>query len=341
MATTEVPQAERKPLDGHVVPVFVIEFDDERARSRLREAAFLSVIFHLVLFIVLLLSPKWLPALHPVRVATSAELLQNRELTYLDMPHDSQKPPVKPPDTNKISDKDRIATSRRPTIDRKTLDELRDMRRAGAPGAPGPAAPPAQAAAPPLQAQQQAPPAPSPANQLAKLNPPLIGKPDFSTGPQSAGSAIDQAARAAAAARASGGGSGGDFGDYGLGTGRPGTNVSGNLDILSDTKGVDFGPYLQRVLYAVRENWYRLVPEGAYPPLRKHGRVSIEFAILKDGKVAGMKLTGPSGDVSLDRAAWGGITASNPFPPLPREFGGEYLALRFRFYYNPERGEIR
>ena len=38
----------------------------------------------------------------------------------------------------------------------------------------------------------------------------------------------------------------------------------------------------------------------------------------------------------LDRAAWGGITASNPFPPLPSNFGGPYLALRFRFYYNPE-----
>ena len=73
----------------------------------------------------------------------------------------------------------------------------------------------------------------------------------------------------------------------------------------------------------------------------KRGKVSIEFAILKDGRVAGMKLGGPSGDVALDRAAWGGITGSNPFPPLPADFHGEYLALRFHFYYNPERGELR
>ena len=73
----------------------------------------------------------------------------------------------------------------------------------------------------------------------------------------------------------------------------------------------------------------------------ERGKVSIEFAILPDGKVAGMKIIAPSGDVSLDRAAWGGITASNPFSPLPNEFHGPYLALRFHFYYNPAKGDIQ
>jgi TonB family protein len=194
----------------------------------------------------------------------------------------------------------------------------------------------AQAAPPPVtRAQDQ------PGNQLARLEPPAItGR---STGPfgggMSAGSAIEQAARAAAANRAAGGGAGGD---YGLGRGRVGENaVQSNLDILSDTMGVDFGPYLARVLHDVRENWYNLIPEVARAPLMKRGKVSIDFAILKDGSVAGLRLRGPSGDVSLDRAAWGGITASNPFPPLPSEFGGQYLALRFHFYYNPDRAELR
>ncbi len=72
----------------------------------------------------------------------------------------------------------------------------------------------------------------------------------------------------------------------------------------------------------------------------KRGRLAIEFVILPDGKIAGMKLVAPSGDVALDRAAWGGITASNPFAPLPGEFHGPYLALRFRFYYNPQKGDM-
>jgi len=115
----------------------------------------------------------------------------------------------------------------------------------------------------------------------------------------------------------------------------------GPLDVLSDTMGVDFGPYLARVLHDVRENWYRIIPESARAPLMKKGKVSIEFAILKDGQVAGLQIVGSSGDIALDRAAYGGITASKPFPPLPTEFGGQYLALRFHFYYNPERSEIQ
>ena len=114
----------------------------------------------------------------------------------------------------------------------------------------------------------------------------------------------------------------------------------GPMEVLSDTQGVDFGPYLERVLQAVRMNWYNLIPEEARPPLLKKGKVSIEFVILKDGKTAGMRIIGPSGDVSLDRAAWGGITASVPFAPLPNEFHGPYLALRFHFYYNPGKGDL-
>lgn len=104
------------------------------------------------------------------------------------------------------------------------------------------------------------------------------------------------------------------------------------LDILSDTQGVDFGPYLHVVLKDVRENWYHLIPQSAE---KKRGKLAIEFAIKKDGKVANMHLVTTSGDVALDRPAWGSISAS-AFPPLPDEFTGPYLALRLRFYYNPD-----
>ena len=64
------------------------------------------------------------------------------------------------------------------------------------------------------------------------------------------------------------------------------------------------------------------------------GVVSIEFAILKKGKVAGMKLVGMTVDASMGNAAWHSITDSR-LPPLPAEFLGPYLALRFHFVYNP------
>lgn len=109
----------------------------------------------------------------------------------------------------------------------------------------------------------------------------------------------------------------------------------GNLEVLSDTQGVDFGPYLKDVVKAVRENWHRLIPEEALEPIKKKGQVVIEFAVKKDGSIAGMKIVAASGNLALDRAAWGGITTSNPLSSLPAEFKGDYLALRFRFYYNP------
>jgi TonB family protein len=97
---------------------------------------------------------------------------------------------------------------------------------------------------------------------------------------------------------------------------------------------------LQRVLHDVKENWYRVIPESAEPPISKKGKVAIEFVILKNGTVAGMKLDGSSGDIPLDRAAWAGITGSNPFQPLPSEFPGQYLGLRIYFFYNPAPGEM-
>jgi TonB family protein len=106
------------------------------------------------------------------------------------------------------------------------------------------------------------------------------------------------------------------------------------IEVISDTKGVDLGPYLQTVEKTIKLNWYNLIPESARAPIMKKGEVVIEFAILKDGRVAGMKLVSSSGDVALDRGGWAAITSSNPFLPLPLQLAGSALALRVSFYYN-------
>jgi TonB family protein len=105
--------------------------------------------------------------------------------------------------------------------------------------------------------------------------------------------------------------------------------------ILSETLGVDFAPYLNKsVLPRIRDNWCPLMPEEAKSPIRKKGEVAIEFSILKDGSVAGMRLDGSTADTHMERAAWGGILNSNPFPPLPAEFEGKYIKLQLLFTYN-------
>ncbi len=331
-----------RDLDAHV-PHLLIQLQDDLQRSRKREAAWISIIVHLLLFIVLVYLPWIEKNVWHHGVVIPVDSTQNKNLTFLALPPDLQRP-TRRPNTNIASDKDRIATSRHPELDPK---ELRKILATPPPGAPGITGPRASQPAPPAMAPSQQPaaqpqagqPQPRPqfqSNQQAQLQMPARPNNSFSkyANGMTPGQAIQQAAQGAAANRAGGAGQEGDFG---LGTGAHGRQL-GALDILSDTQGVDFGPYLQRILQDVKENWYHLIPESAE---MKKGKLAIEFAITKDGKVADMRLIATSGDVALDRPAWGSITASNPFPPLPAEFTGPYLALRFRFFYNPDKADLR
>ncbi len=354
MLTSEAPpssEEQQQPREArganlHELHFILSELEDDRTRSRWREAVWISIILHLLVVMTFLLAPKIFPHRGNVVLLSAADQLKNRDMTFLDMPPDLQKH-VPTPKTDILSDKNRIATSRQPLPDRRLLQKLMDARRAGAP-APKPEqqAPPAQnaSAAPqqsPQQGQQQQQAAQAqqkPDNALsARLEPPKPSpNPDVFRSAMSAGSVIQQAARATAASRTTGVG-----GDYGMNQSRSNSTVQSAVDVLSDTMGVDFGPYLERVLHDVRMNWYNLIPEEARPPLLTKGKVAIQFAISKNGSIMGLKIYSPSGDISLDRAALGGISASNPFPPLPAEFKGEYLALRFRFYYNPDQNDLR
>ncbi|PYY10302.1 MAG: hypothetical protein DMG69_07065 [Acidobacteria bacterium] len=329
--------------DLHASPTLLIQLQDDLSRSRMREAFWISVVVHLALVVLILNSPRferWMFR-RGVLMVSPNNSLRNKELTYLEMPSDTQKI-TKRPNTNIISDKDRIATSKKPHVDPEELRKILDSSRPGLPGPPTlkpePAAPQKPPSSPQRQQPQGQPSRPSTPPSNSKEAATLQAPPNPFGNAISAGSAVEQAARASLANRS---GHGGAEGDYGLGQDRQPTQVLGEMDVLSDTMGVDFGPYLSRVLHDVRESWYNLIPEAARPPIMKKGNVAIEFAILKDGSIQGLQRIASSGDISLDRAAWGGITNCNPFPPLPPQYGGQYLALRFYFYYNPDKNELQ
>jgi TonB family protein len=143
---------------------------------------------------------------------------------------------------------------------------------------------------------------------------------------------------------ARGGGGGLVVGDLGEGSGGLGESLNNPssavknasaLELLSDTQGVDFKPYLIRILSSVRRNWFAVMPESAR--LGRKGKVLIQFAINKDGSVPKLVIASTSGAEALDRAAVAGISASNPFPPLPAEFKGNVVRLQFTFRYNVPR----
>src|SRR5581483_5273872 len=131
-------------------PVVLMELRDELARARIREAAWLSVVAHLVVAILLALSPKLIPSWgHKVKPIDLN--MDNKDTTFLVLPPDAQKL-VQKPKTNVISDKDRIATSKNPTQEqmRRLLDQI-------PPGPPARPAPNPSRPSAPQMAQQAAP----------------------------------------------------------------------------------------------------------------------------------------------------------------------------------------
>jgi TonB family protein len=320
------------------------ELEGSRNWASLREKLWIAVIIHLLIAWYLFYGPKYI---YHVRVVDPSVVMKQREkeLTFLDLPPDLRQKPPKP--TTTLSEQDRRAQTPHPTIDRKTLEELEAMRRAGEPK-PQPAPQQMQQQAPQMpalpappapqvtQEQQRAaaPPAqPLPQNNQARLEMPSAPQPHYSSGPSNPNEQMQQAMRQAMRGGSQYGG------DGGMNMPSQHAGAEGAVDVLSDTTGWDYGPYIGRVIYDTKRSWYPIIPESARPPLDKKGEVMIRFKILRDGTVRDMVLEGPSGDVSLDRAAWAGIIGATPYPPLPKEFAGPYLELRFKFLYNIMPGE--
>ena len=116
----------------------------------------------------------------------------------------------------------------------------------------------------------------------------------------------------------------------------PGKDPNGGSGarILSDTQGVNFDPWLQKLIRETHRTWDPLVPDEVLPPINKRGQVAIVFTVLPNGRLVpkSMTLVGRSGDVALDRAAWGAIESAD-YPQLPREFTGPNLQIEFVFDY--------
>ena len=135
-------------------------------------------------------------------------------------------------------------------------------------------------------------------------------------------------------------GTNGGFAGPGRGVRQPDiTNLAPS--ILSDTRGVDFGPYLVLLVNKVRRSWYSVIPDSVR--LGEQGKVVIVFSILRNGDVPPGEPTivGSSGRSHLDRPAMASILASEPLPPLPTAFTGDKIVLQFAFLYNMTVEEAR
>ena len=106
------------------------------------------------------------------------------------------------------------------------------------------------------------------------------------------------------------------------------------IDILSDTGGVNVGPYIKQILGTIYKTWTPLLPQEARPPQSQQGETQIRFKILPDGRIGAMWLDGSTHDDAINRACWGAITRVGQFPPLPAGLETKPLVLRIHFYVN-------
>jgi TonB family protein len=110
-------------------------------------------------------------------------------------------------------------------------------------------------------------------------------------------------------------------------------HLNSAIELQSDPQGADFKPYLKEILAIVRRNWFSVLPASARSGMLR-GRTTIQFVVNKDGSIPKLVIADSSGLQPLDRAAVAGMSMSNPLPPLPAEFKGEFVRLQFSFNYN-------
>jgi len=304
--------------DTHELLTMISELEDERRWARLREGIWIAILVHLILLSGITWIPKYIFKVPPVVDPFEAIRQRKDDLKYLDLPPDLIKR-VQPREQVKPVPK------KSPQVDKKTLEALNK------------AAPPQLAPTPAPKVEQPAPeaappPPPKPESQPQLESPlpkPAPQRPTFAMGSQNPAEQLRDAMR----------------GSRGPNTGaeqvpnNPGMaqhpGAGGGVQVLSDTEGVDFNPWLRRWYFETEHTWDPLIPDEVNPPILKQGQCMIRFKVLPNGRImeGSMVLEGRSGDTALDRAAWGALTGSN-YPPLPREFHGPFLELRAIFMYN-------
>jgi TonB family protein len=292
----------------------------------------LTIIFHLLMVILILVSPKWLPQILPKflqQVPVPVVQQAREEPRFVFVQPRVERPVLKPPERAEASDLNRRSAAperaRKPTNELpfnrgnspNRVEEL--QRRAEAARGRGPQ--PDPAAGPPVEAPQPDTTAPRvPESQSALQFP--------SPRPPATDGAEGRAPRA--------GGSLGDalrnlqrytqgeiFDNQGGGGGQFGP------EIQFDTKGVEFGPWIRRFIAQVKRNWF--IP---YAAMSNKGHVVVTFNVHKDGSITDLSVVGPCPIDAFNNAAVGALASSNPTQPLPPEYPADKAFFTVTFYYN-------
>ncbi|HUP01012.1 MAG TPA: energy transducer TonB [Gemmatimonadota bacterium] len=107
---------------------------------------------------------------------------------------------------------------------------------------------------------------------------------------------------------------------------RPGpereTRAGPDLPVTLEGRPFEFPWYLEALVRKVERNWR---PGGGAL------KTTIYFRITRGGRITETRVESSSGSFLFDQAAQRAVQASDPMPPLPEEYSGDYLGVYFDF----------
>jgi TonB family protein len=309
----------------------VVVAQERRKAGGLSVSVVVSVALHALLLVWFINSYSAIPpAPRDVPITRYVELMKQNPQQFVEAPGPAVE---RAPINAALSDKNRRASSPRPTGDQPTKRPGDGGGLFTPPSAPaGSRGPQQQAVAPSpgAQAQQSAPsssatsgdarPAPSDASLVYRepTHANASGVVDWR-------GAIREAGRAASR----GGGDGIDLARVG---GEKGFAEQGPLSF--ETQWYDWGDYAQSMVSKIRVNWYANMPQIIRTGMK--GVVTIRFTIHRDGRISDITILNSSGIPPYDQAARKAIELSSPLKALPADFPNPYERVTCMFYYNME-----
>jgi TonB family protein len=279
-----------------------------------REGVLLSIIFHLVLVITLILSPKLFSMSDAARARALAlaEQRQQDNAQFVFVQPRLDTPAPKPPDRGVSSDKDRIARA----PEQAPKPENEKLARGNTPKPSGRAvAGRARRSLPTRPPASGAERAAAASSQSALTPPPPPDKTDGANG------------RAAA--------SGGSLGDAlknaSATCGRPTTRRAGR------SNAARFNSTAKASSWSVDSPLRGAGEAELVRPaivMSNHGHVVIQFNVHRDGKITDLVIVGPCPIAAFNNAAFGALASSNPTQPLPPAYPADKAFFTVTFFYN-------
>jgi len=91
-----------------------------------------------------------------------------------------------------------------------------------------------------------------------------------------------------------------------------------------------YGWYVSAVQRKIHSNWDENTIDANIRALRR-AKATVEFTILKDGTIKGLKIYQGSGNSSLDNSGLRAVLSSGTMPPLPNDYNKSEVSVIFDF----------